>query len=268
MTLPASFLLGLIQGLTEFIPVSSTAHLLIGHTLLGISANEGTFAFLVLVQLGTLVSLLLYFWKDLLNLGRALWSRPFSTPENTLAWHIVVATLPALLAGVLLKHLVEALFRAPLIEAAVRLFAAAVLMFTAERLGKKARQLDSMHWSDALAIGLFQVLAVFPGASRSGTTISGGMLRGFDRPSAARFAFLMSVPVMAAAGAYETLDLLKISNLSTFLPPLIMGFVTAAVIGWLAIKWLLGYLSRHSLYPFAAYCAAMGAAVLVIQVLR
>jgi undecaprenyl-diphosphatase len=108
-----------------------------------------------------------------------------------------------------------------------------------------------------------QVIAVFPGASRSGTTISGGMFRGLDRPSAARFAFLMSVPVMLAAGAYETVGLLKLPSLNQFLPLLAVGFATAAIIGWFAIKWLLNYLNDHSLYVFAVYCVGLGLIVLL-----
>jgi undecaprenyl-diphosphatase len=122
-----------------------------------------------------------------------------------------------------------------------------------------------MTWLDALIVGLMQVIAVFPGASRSGTTISGGMLRGFDRSSAARFAFLMSVPVMLAAGAYESLGLLKLPNLGQFLPLLAVGFVTAAMVGWFAIKWLLDYLNKHSLYVFAGYCAVVGVIALLLK---
>jgi len=270
MTLFQSFLLGIIQGLTEFIPVSSTAHLLISQYLLGIPASDAMFAFLVLVQLGTILSLIIFFWKDLLSIvmdtlknldGLGNFG---SLPQNAkLGWYIVIATIPALLAGVLLKHFVEALFKTPLIEASIRLFAAAILLALAEYFGKRTRKLDSMTWLDALIVGLMQVIAVFPGASRSGTTISGGMFRGFDRPSAARFAFLMSVPVMLAAGAYESLGLLKLPNLGQFLPVLAVGFVTAAIVGWFAIKWLINYLSKNSLYVFAAYCAVIGALVIV-----
>ena len=120
---------------------------------------------------------------------------------------------------------------------------------------------------DALLVGMMQVLAVFPGASRSGTTISAGMFAGFNRASAARFAFLMSVPVMLAAGAYESFSLLKMPGLAQFLPILLVGFITAAIIGWLAIKWLLGYLNKHSLYIFAAYCAIIGIISLVLNYL-
>ena len=110
-----------------------------------------------------------------------------------------------------------------------------------------------------------QVIAVFPGASRSGTTISGGMFRGFDRPSAARFAFLMSVPVMLAAGGYEMLDVIQMPNLGEFLPLLAVGFVTAAIVGWFAIRWLIGYLSKRSLYVFALYCAVAGLIVFLLR---
>ncbi|GAB4425850.1 MAG: undecaprenyl-diphosphate phosphatase [Anaerolineales bacterium] len=272
MTLLHAFLLGIIQGLTEFIPVSSTAHLLIGQKLLGLPANDAMFSFLVLVQIGTILSLFIYFWKDLTaifmdtlkNLGGL---RDFkSLPENAqMGWYILIATIPALVAGYLLKDAVEALFRQPLLEAAIRLFAAAILLSLAEWLGRKDRKLDSMTWLDALVVGLFQIIAVFPGASRSGSTISGGMLRGFDRPSAARFAFLMSVPVMLAAGAYEMLDVVHMPGLAEFLPALAVGFITAAIVGWLAVRWLLSYLSKHSLYTFSVYCAVVGVIVLAFH---
>jgi undecaprenyl-diphosphatase len=170
-----------------------------------------------------------------------------------------------LLAGYLLKDAVEALFRLPLLQAAIRLFAAAILLFFAESLTKKDRQLASMTWLDALVVGLFQIISVFPGASRSGSTISGGMFRGFDRPSAARFAFLMSVPVMLAAGAYEMLDVVRMPGLAEFLPALAVGFLTAAIVGWLSVRWLLRYLAHHSLYVFSAYCALVGVIVLIFH---
>jgi undecaprenyl-diphosphatase len=258
MTIFQSFLLGIIQGLTEFIPISSTAHLLIGQKLLGIPANDAMFSFLVLIQLGTTLSLIVYFWKDLLKLVIAFFAKPFSIKENRLGWYIIIATIPALIFGYLLKSAVEALFKIPMLEAAIRLLITAVVLALAEWLGKRNRSLEKMTWLDALFVGIAQVIAIFPGASRSGTTIGAGMVRGLDRPSAARFAFLMSVPVMLAAGGYQSLDLLKMSGLGSFLPLLAVGFVVAAIVGWLAVKWLLGYLNKHSLYIFAAYCAVIG----------
>ena len=248
-------LLGVIEGLTEFIPVSSTAHMLIVQRILNIPADNAMFAFLVLVQLGPLAALLVYFWKDYLNLIKAFFARPFSSQENRMAWYIIIATIPALIAGVLLKNAVQSLFQNPLLEAAIRLFSAAILLSLAEWFGKKDRNLDSMTWLDSLVIGLFQVLAVFPGSSRSGAVIPGGMLRNFDRPSATRFAFLMAAPVMLAAGGYETLSVLKLHILHTIIGPLAVGFVVAAIIGWLSIRWLINYVSKHSLYVFSVYCA-------------
>jgi undecaprenyl-diphosphatase len=273
MTFINAFVLGIIQGLTEFIPVSSTAHLLIGQQLFKLPADDAMFSFLVIVQLGTLISLFAFYWKDLLAIVKATlspsaWLRTGFrqlTFERNLGIYIIVATIPALLAGYFLKDAVEELFRQPMLEASIRLLTAAVLLTLAEWLTKKARALDSMTWSDALFIGVMQIISVFPGASRSGTTISGGMFRGFDRPAAARFAFLMSVPVMLAAGGYEMLDVIRMQNLGEFLPLLAVGFVTAAVVGWFAIKWLIDYLSKHSLYAFAAYCAVVGTIVFFLK---
>lgn len=266
MNIFESFLLGIIQGLTEFIPVSSTAHLLIGQEIMGLEADDMMFSFLVIVQLGTIISLMVFFWQDIWKITRAtirsipsLFRRKGDTlPLNArLGWYIIIATLPALLAGYLLKDAIETLFRMPLVEAAIRLGAAAILLSLAEWLGKKIRNLDGMTWLDALIIGIFQVISVFPGASRSGTTISAGMLRGFNRKAAARFAFLMSIPVMLAAGGYEMLDVIKMPGLTDFLPLLLIGFITAAIVGWLAIKWLLNYLGKHSLNVFALYCGIL-----------
>ncbi len=263
MSLLVALVLGIVQGLTEFIPVSSTAHLLIGEHLFRLPPGDaGVLAFTVLVQLGTLVSLFAYFRADVVALTRAFFARPFSTDANRLAWYVLIGTLPALVAGVLLEKAVEGIFRTPLIGAAIRLFTAAGLLTLAEFLGRRARKLESMTWADALVVGLFQVLAVFPGASRSGTTVAGGMLRGFERPAAARFAFLLSVPVLLAAGVYKMPAVLRLPDVGSFLGPLAVGFAAAAVFGWLAIGWLISYLNRRSLYVFAAYCAVAGAACL------
>jgi len=250
-----AFLLGIIEGLTEFIPVSSTAHMLIVQKIFNLPSDAGMFAFLILVQIGPLVALIVYFWKDYWALIKAFFAKPFSTQENKQAWYIIIATIPALLAGVLLKNTVESLFQNPLMEAAIRLFTAAVLLFLAEWFGKKSRNLESITWLDALIVGLFQVLAVFPGSSRSGSTIPGGMFRNFDRSSATRFAFLMAAPIMLAAGGYESLSIIKSHILHTIFAPLAVGFVVAAILGWLSIRWLISFVSKNSLYWFAGYCA-------------
>jgi undecaprenyl-diphosphatase len=265
MTLFQSFLLGIVQGLTEFIPISSTGHLLIAQYLLGIPASDEVFAFLVIVQLGTLVSLLAFYWKELLAITRAVLRFRTSTPERNLGFYILIATVPALIVGFFANHVVENLFQQPMLQASIRLLTAAILMTLAERFSTRKRRLDSMAWYDALFVGMMQILSIFPGASRSGTTISGGMYLGFDRPSAARFAFLMALPIMLAAGGYEMLKVFQMPNTLQLLPVFAVGFVTAAVVGWFAIKWLIGYLSRHSLYVFAIYCAVVGAILFILR---
>lgn len=258
MTLFQAILLGIVQGATEFLPVSSSGHLvLVPHILAWQIPAQEAFVFDVLVQLGTLAAVILYFRRDLADITlawtRALTARrPFSTPNALLGWYLLLATLPALIFGLLLKDQVEAAFDRP-VHVAGFLLATAALLLLAEFAGKPQRPLTSLGWLDALLMGLFQVLALFPGVSRSGATITGGMLRGLDRPAAARFSFLMSVPVMLAAGALALLDLFAIPDLAGFLPVMLAGFLTAAAVGYLSIRWLLAFLARRSLIPFSIY---------------
>ena len=270
MTLFHAFLLGIVQGLTEFIPVSSTAHLLIVSNLLGIPSDDKTFAFSVIVQLGTVFALLLFFWKDIWHIITGFFlgikqRKPFETLNTRLGWLVIIATIPALVIGFFLKDVIQIMFKDALSLAAFRLLVTAALLTLVEYFDRRDRTLESATWQDALSVGLFQVLAIFPGASRSGSTIAGGMIRGFDRPSAARFAFLMSAPILLAAGAYESLQVINMSGTRDFLPYLITGFVTAAVVGWFAIKWLINYLNKHSLYVFAIYCGIVGVLLLLVQ---
>ena len=270
MTLLHAFILGVVQGLTEFIPVSSTAHLLIVERILGVPANDSTFAFSVIIQLGTVFALILFFIKDIWQISAAFFlgirdRKPFGTLDARLGWLVIVATLPALTVGFLLKDVVQNMFKDPFTLAGIRLLLTAGILTAVEYFDTRGRTLESATWQDALVVGLFQVLAIFPGASRSGTTIAGGMLRGFDRPSAARFAFLMSAPILLAAGAYESWKVVDMVGAVDFLPALITGLVTAAIVGWFAVKWLLNYLDQHSLYIFAAYCAVVGFILLIVQ---
>jgi undecaprenyl-diphosphatase len=152
----------------------------------------------------------------------------------------------------------DLLFSDPILTAGVRLLISAVLLAGVEYFGRHERPLESASWTDAIFVGMFQILSLFPGASRSGSTIAGAIIRGFDRPAAARFAFLMSVPILIAAGAYESLKVIQMDGTMAFLPFLAVGFITAAVVGWFSIKWLLAFLQKHSLYIFAGYCAVVG----------
>ncbi len=265
-----AIVLGIVQGLTEFIPVSSTAHLFIASSLLNIPSDERLFAFNIIIQLGTVAALLLFFWQDYWNIAKTVIEgikirKPFENYHSRLGWLVIVATIPAGLVGLALQPLLQKLSGDPLLWAAVRLLFTAILLAAVEYFDKKSRTLESATWVDALSVGLFQVLAIFPGASRSGSTMAGAMFRGFDRPSAARFAFLMSAPILLAAGLYETIQVIILPNTTEFLPILITGFVASAIVGWFAIRWLLGYLRKHSLYIFSAYCLVAGVVVLFLK---
>jgi undecaprenyl-diphosphatase len=272
MTFINALLLGIIQGLTEFIPVSSTAHLLIGQALLGIPATDTrVFSFTVIIQLGTVLALILFLWREIWIILQAfflgIWhKKPFETHESLVGWLVIVATIPALVVGFLLKDVMDNLFRDPISIAAIRLLMSAVLLGVVEYIGRHNRKLESASWMDALVIGFFQILAIFPGASRSGSSIAGGILRGFDRPSAARMAFLMSGPILTAAGIYESYRVIQIPGSTEFLPYVAVGLITAGVVGWLALKWLMGFLRDHSIYLFAGYCGIVGLICMAVSV--
>jgi undecaprenyl-diphosphatase len=272
MTIFQSIILGIVQGITEFIPVSSSWHLVLTPFLFGWEIpQDQAWVFNVLIQIGTLVAVIIYFWSDLLFIAAAFLQgirrkQPFSTPEYRMGWYLILATLPAVLIGMLLKDAVEGAFESPRATAYFLLLTSILLIF-AEAAGKRQNKMNDITWKDALVIGFFQVLALFPGVSRSGSTITGGMLRSLDRPAAARFSFLMSVPVMLGAGIVATMDLLQIPDLQVFLPTLSAGFLTSVAVGYLSIHWLLRFLARRPLYIFSAYCAAAGLLLLALTFL-
>lgn len=279
MTIFQAIVLGIVQGLTEFLPVSSSAHLVLVPFLAGWKLDQ-TFAFVfdVLVQLGTLAAVIYYFRKELLQIIKA-WlegikrKQPLAEENSRLGWYLILATIPAGIAGLLLKDKVEEAFANPVMTA-VFLFATAILLTGAEffsrSLAKRpcGKGLHSMTALDAGVIGLFQALSIFPGFSRSGSTISGGIFRKMERQGAARFAFLMSIPIMLAAGLLGVKDLLKVPNLTQMLPVLLIGFVLAAIAGYLVIRWFIDYLKGKSLLPFAAYCAIVAVIVVFVAYLR
>jgi len=273
MTILQSLILGIVQGLTEFLPVSSSAHLVLVPFILNwVLDPTKAFIFDVLVQLGTLVAVIAYFRKDLLAIINAVIAgignrKPLEDPNSRLGWFIVLATIPAGLGGLLLKSKVEAAFSNPVMTA-VLLFVTAIMLTLAEIFTRKERNLESVTWLDAVVIGFFQLLAIFPGISRSGATISGGLSRGLKREAAARFAFLMSIPIMLAAGLLSVLDLVKVPDLGSFLPVLIIGFIVAMVVGYLSIRWLLNFLKTRSMIPFAVYCAVVSVLTIFIAYFR
>lgn len=273
MTLLQALILGIVQGLTEFLPVSSSAHLVLVPHLLGWNlAEEFVFPFDVLVQLGTLVAVVFYLRDDLKDIITAVIRgirnrKPFEETPARVGWLAVLATIPAGIFGLLIKDKVEAAFNSP-IATSVFLLVTAGLLLAAEFLGKRTRDLGKITWFDALWIGAFQALSIFPGISRSGSTIAGGMTRNLERKPAGQFSFILAIPVFLAAGLLGIKDLLAIDNLSAYLPSLIIGFFAAGIVGYFAIRWLLGYITSHSLLPFAGYCVMLGAGTLAFTFLN
>ncbi len=268
MTVFQAIILGIVQGLTEFIPVSSSGHLVLVPHFLGwkFSADQA-FIFDVLVQWGTLLAVFIYFRHDLKAIVVAvikglLEKRPLADPDARMGWYLVVATIPAVVAGLTCKDLIEHAFANPKMTG-VFLLGTAVLLIIAEKTGRRNRTTAQLNWLDSIWIGFSQVLALLPGISRSGSTIAGGMTRNLDRPSAARFSFLMSVPVMLGAGLLAFKDLAELPAAGEFMLPLLAGFLTALISGYIAIRWLIAFLSKHSLTVFALYCIVMGIVVIV-----
>lgn len=263
MTYFQSIILGIIQGTSEFLPISSSGHLVLAPYLFGWEINtREAFVFDVLVQVATLSAVIIYYRKDLVLILKSfiqgiVQKKPFDDINSRLGWYLILATIPAGTAAVLFKDTFEEAFSDPK-SAAIFLLVTSILLIIGELLGKRIQNLEALTWVDALIIGIFQVLALFPGISRSGSTITGGLIRKFDRGAAARFSFLMAVPVMSAAGVLAMIDLLQSPELLTNIPVYLAGFLTSAIVGYFAIRWFIGYLSRQSLYIFAGYCAVLG----------
>jgi len=273
MTALQAIILGIVQGLTEFLPISSSGHLVLLPFFLNwkLPAKE-MFVFNVLVQVGTLVAVLVYFWKDLLSIISGFFTQlfkgtPFATQDARLGWLLIIATIPAGLAGILLQDLVEEVFSSPLFVG-IALLITALLLVLGEKIGQKIGDLQSVALPDALVMGLMQAFALFPGISRSGSTISGGMMRHLKRESAGKFSFLMSIPIMLAAGGLSTYKMVtEVADLASFIPVMAAGFLTAMVVGYLSIRWLLKFLVNHSLIYFAIYCSILGIATIFVWVL-
>ena len=263
-------ILGIVQGATEYLPVSSSAHLVLVPAFLGWEAQDEQIHFLfdVLVQVGTLVGVFVYFWADLMSvltgLFKGMKSKDFKDPGAVLGLQIVIATIPAVVIGLLFKDHLESFFS----DAKATLYflmGTALLLFAAEWIGKKVSPTVGITFKMALIIGLAQTCALFPGVSRSGSTIAAGMFLGLSRAESARFSFLMSIPVLLGASVLAAKDLLEQSHLlDTLFWPLVVGFITSAITGYLVIKWFLDYLKNRSLWAFGGYCFVVSVAGLVL----
>lgn len=272
MSFLSAFFLGLVQAATEFLPVSSTAHLLVFGELLGHSLEDPRFrAFVAIIQTGTTLAVVVYFREDLYRLARAavqgiLSGAPLGSLDARLAWLIVLGTIPAAVAGKLLERRIEGLGNGVI---AFSLVFWALVLLVAERYAVHARTVADVGLKDAIGVGIGQALALVPGTSRSGATITAGMLLGFTREAAARFSFLLSVPIILAAGLYKLRKVLPdLRGAPEWRLATIVGTVVSFVFGYLVIGWLLAYLRTRTTAIFIVWRLAAGAAIALLLYLR
>lgn len=246
-------ILGAVQGLTEFLPVSSSAHLVLFPRFLGWEYKGLSYD--VMLHMGTLGAVLSVFWRDWLRLVKDGFTRP-AAPEGRGLWLLVLATVPAGLAGILLEDMAENVFRGET-WMAVNLALFAGVMWFADRRAHGVKSLADLTVKSALLIGLFQALAIMPGASRSGVTITAALLLGFSRAESARVSFLLSTPIILGAGLLEGFKL----GFGVLDPPTVAGFLSAFITGWAAISFLMRYLKTNTLLPFVVYRALLAAVI-------
>lgn len=256
----SAIILGLIQGLTEFLPVSSTAHMVLFHELTGFTTGDDP-AFDIFLQLATALAAAIYFHKDILRIVSSLFSKSVEPAAGKhLALAIVIGTLPAALAGFFFENAIESAFRNS-VSIAFALIAGSVLMFAAERVARRIGEKKPLSVGKGLAVGAFQALALIPGISRSGATISGGLFSGFERSVAIRFSFLLSIPIMFGASAKKLLGL-DAAMLSSFGTPLLVGFAISFAVGLASIHFLTSYLRTRTFSVFIWYRVALAVVLL------
>jgi undecaprenyl-diphosphatase len=286
MNIIQAIILGIVQGLTEFIPISSTAHLIFATRLTGLSerlAAEQQTAVIAVIQLGTLAAVFVYFARDIWNIcyafvrdhllllrGRTppgiegsgvLGSR--LSPEAKLGWLIFIGSLPIGVLGLALKKIIEGTFTKNLWVIATMMVVVALLLLVAEKVGKRVKGIEQLGLSDALAVGFAQVLALIPGASRSGSTIMGGLFAGERRETAARFSFLLSIPAITASGLLELKEAVHRLPAGSAVP-LAVAIVVSGIVGYASIWFLLRYLRRHSTAVFIGYRVIVGGLILLL----
>lgn len=286
MDLLQAIILGIVQGLTEFIPISSTAHLVFASRVTNLYNGDAemTTATMAVIQLGTLAAVFIYFAGDIWSISSAFvrdhWNLVFSkrgmrfsgtdgvrpiwlSTEAWLGWLVIIGSIPIGTVGFLFKDFIEGPGTKNLWVIATMLIVIAVLLVIAEKVGNQRKDIKHLGLTDALVQGFCQVLALMPGASRSGSTIMGGLLVGEKRETAARFSFLLSIPAITASGLLELRKALKILPSESFVP-LIVGVVVAGIVGYLSIWFLLSYLKRHTTTIFIIYRVILGVTILAL----
>lgn len=274
MSIIEAIVLGIIQGLTEFLPISSTGHLTIAGKLLGLISNENPerwTSFIAVIQMGTLFAILIYFWYDLWSILVSFLKeniterKRFSSQSSNskMGWYIILGSIPVVIIGLGFKDIIEGTLTKNLYVVGGSLIALGIILALAERVGKFKRELHELSWKDALIIGCAQALALIPGSSRSGTTITAGLFLGFKRETAARFSFLLSVPAIFGSGLlefYQSLEYIDFSGSIT----LLIATISAAVSGYYTIEFLLRFLKRNSTYVFVFYRICIGLTIYLL----
>ncbi|ACM06101.1 undecaprenyl-diphosphatase UppP [Thermomicrobium roseum] len=265
--------LGIVQGTTEFLPISSSAHLIVLPWLF--DWPEPGLAFNVALHLGTLSAVLAYFWRDLIQIGRAWFAglirlRPLEDSASRLGWAVIIGSLPAGLAGFFLNDVIDHFFHSggggdtAIVFTSLLLIVLGFVLWLAERYGTRWRSLGELGLRDGLVVGLAQALALLPGVSRSGSTITASLFLGFARPAAARFSFILGIPAIAGAGLLETLKLVETGLPAEQRVLFVTGVASAAITGFLAIAFLLRFLQRYSTSIFIVYRIALGLVLLLV----
>ena len=272
MTILQAIILGIVQGLTEFLPISSSGHLIIvpwlfnWHFLLDNPDLNKTFD--VALHLGTFVAVLVYFWREVVKLigawARSLARRTLADPEARLAWLLLVSTIPAGILGVALESFIEDRLGKPWIIA-ITMIVFALVMYAIDHVAKLDRDLDALTWTDSILIGVAQAFALCPGVSRSGITMMTGLALRLDRESAARYSFLLSIPVIGGAAAFKAAEIAKNGLPSGTAMPFAVGILSAAVSGFAAIWFVLAYLKRNNFNLFVIYRIVVGIAILILM---
>lgn len=268
MELFQAFILGLVQGLGEFLPISSSAHLVLAPYFFN-WPDQGL-AFDIALHWGTLIAVVTYFRKDIWNLAKGFVHslRPSTRNFNDniyqkLSWFIIIATIPAAIIGKIFESEVETIFRNPVLIA-VTLSVMGFVLLLADKYGSKLKTLNNITWVNALLVGLAQACAIIPGFSRSGTTITAGLLQGLTREDAARFSFLIAIPITFGAGVLKLPEISEIGNHSA----VIVGFFSAMISGFLAIKYMLKYIARKSFAVFTWYRFALAVIIVIVYIIR
>jgi undecaprenyl-diphosphatase len=266
MTYFDAVILGIVEGLTEFLPVSSTAHLTIAEKLLGLDvASKEVTGFTAVIQVGAILAVILYFAKDIWTIARA-WLLGLVKAEyrgsfdHRMGWYVIVGTIPIGIVGLLAKDLITGPLRSLWVVAFALILWSGVMLY-AERVGKQDRGEKQLTMRDAISVGLMQCAALVPGVSRSGATISAGLMRGLDRVAATRLSFFLSIPALLAAGAFELKDTL---GGSISVGPVVVGTVVSFVVAYASVAWLLKFVAHNSIGKFVPYRVGLGVVIIVL----